>query len=77
MRLNKEAGSAGEQPASNKAVPTLNAVSDGNRGGVALEHVVPVRHGQLRHDINLLIHLTFFLTVISKNYFDYLVDSND
>ena len=31
MRLDEEAGSAGEQPASNKAVPTLNAVSDGNR----------------------------------------------
>ena len=28
-----------------------DSVEDGiGRGGVALEHVVPVRHGQLRHD---------------------------
>ena len=27
MRLDEEAGSAGEQPASNKAAPTLNAVN--------------------------------------------------
>lgn len=28
-----------------------DSVEDGiRRGGVSLEHVVPVRHGQLRHD---------------------------
>ena len=31
VRLDEETGSAGEQPASNKAAPTLNAVSNGNR----------------------------------------------